>query len=354
MVENTVRAGVLEAGTMQLMKEMGVGKRMMEEGFLHHGIEFQFKGKRYPINFSKLVGKQIMIYPQHDVLKDLIAARLETGGKIIFEAEVVNIKDIETNNPKIEYKINGERQQIVCDFIAGCDGFHGPSRKAIPKHVLKEIEYVYPYNWLGILTEAPIANDVLIYSYHNRGFALISTRTPDIQRYYLQVDPEDEISDWPDDRIWEELHTRVDMEGWTLSDGPIIQKDMVKMRSFVCESMQYGRLFIAGDAAHIVPPTGAKGLNLAAGDAKVLAEGLEHYYRTGSEDLLNRYSETRLRTIWRAQRFSRLMTDLLHHHKQKSEFEQKIQLSDLDYLSTATAGATMIAENYTDISVTFS
>lgn len=210
---------------------------------------------------------------------------------------------------------------------------------------------MYPFGWLGILAEAPISNEVLIYTYHERGFALISTRSPEIQRYYLQVNPNDQLSQWPDERIWSELHARVDLNGWTVQEGPIIQKDIVKMRSFVCETMQYGRLFLAGDAAHIVPPTGAKGMNLAMGDAQVLAIGLQHYYTTGNEQILNKYEKIRLESIWRAQRFSRLMTDLLHHNNKKTSFEQKIQFAELNYVTTTVTGATTIAENYTDISV---
>jgi len=350
-VEETVRAGVLEQGAIKLLNETGLGSRMMKYGHLHHGIEIQYNAQRFLLNFEELIGKKIMVYPQHEVLKDLIAARMEANGKIIFQANVTSLKDIDSPKPKIEFEVDGEKQELICDFIAGCDGYHGPSRRALPKELLREIEHVYPFGWLGILAEAPISNEVLIYAYHERGFALISTRSPEIQRYYIQVNPNDQLSQWPDERIWSELHARVDLNGWTVQEGPIIQKDIVKMRSFVCETMQYGRLFLAGDAAHIVPPTGAKGMNLAMGDAQVLAIGLQHYYTTGNEQILNKYEKIRLESIWRAQRFSRLMTDLLHHNNKKTSFEQKIQFAELNYVTTSVTGATTIAENYTDISV---
>ncbi|MBP1971711.1 p-hydroxybenzoate 3-monooxygenase [Virgibacillus natechei] len=351
-VENTVRAGVLEQGTIDLLNETGVGDRMMELGQPHKGIEFQFSGKRHRIDFEKLTGgKEIMIYPQHEVLKDLISARLEVGGKILFNADNVSLHDIDTTEPKICFQHNGENQELVCDFIAGCDGYHGPSRKAIPKEYLHESEYTPPFGWLGILTETPPASDELIYTYHERGFALLSTRSPNVQRYYLQVDPSDDISNWSDERIWSELHARVDLDGWTLEEGPITQKNIVTMRSFMCETMQYGRLYIAGDAAHIVPPTGAKGMNLAIGDVQVLAEGLKHFYETNSDVLLDQYSDACVRRGWKAQRFASQMTNLLHHNHQKTTFEHGVQLAELEHISSSTAASSTIAENYADLKV---
>lgn len=353
-IESTIRAGVLEQSTMDLLNETGVGERMMKLGDPHKGIEFQFNKKRHRIDFEKLTGgKKIMVYPQHEVLKDLIAARLNTGGRILFNSKNVSPFDIDAKEPKIRFEYDGEEQELICDFIAGCDGYHGPSRKAIPEELLKESEFVHPFGWLGILTETPPANPELIYAYHERGFALISTRTPEVQRYYLQVDPNDDINNWSDERIWYEIHARVDLDDWKIEEGPIFQKNIVSMRSYICETMQHGRLFLAGDAAHIVPPTGAKGLNLAIGDIRVLAEVLKYFYETGSERALEQYSEVCVRRVWRAQRFASLMTNLLHHHDQKSDFENGVQLAELEYISSSEAASKTIAENYADLKVEF-
>jgi p-hydroxybenzoate 3-monooxygenase len=347
-IEGTIRAGVLEQGTVDLLNASGVGERMMKEGHIHHGIELQFKGIRHRVNMHDLTeGKSIMVYPQHEVIKDLVAARIEAGGEIYFNVSDVRLQDVNSESPKIYFMYNGDEQEICCDFIAGCDGFHGPSRKVMPDSIRNEKKQVYPFGWLGILAETPIANSELIYSNHDRGFALISTRTPEIQRHYIQVDPSDDIANWSDDRIWTELKARVETnDGWTLPDGPIIQKNIVSMRSFVCEPMQYGRLFLAGDSAHIVPPTGAKGLNLAMTDVQVLKQGIERFYQTGSEDLLNRYSNIALRRVWKAQRFSWWMTTMLHRNFNHNPFERAIQLSELDYVTSSQAALTSLAENY--------
>ncbi|MFP3917145.1 4-hydroxybenzoate 3-monooxygenase [Lysinibacillus telephonicus] len=354
-VESRIRAGVLEQGTVDLLKSTGIGERMMKEGFVHEGIVIQFNGKRHRLNFKELTGgKEIMVYSQHEVVKDLLEARLNAGGKVLFEVKDVSLHQIETNSPVIRFMHEGELQELHCDFIAGCDGFHGPSRQAIPVTIRQEKQEIYPFGWLGILAKTPPANNELIYATHERGFALLSTRTPEIQRYYLQVDPNDSISDWSDERIWEELQLRVETnDGWKLEEGPIIQKSIVSMRSFVCETMQYGRLFLAGDAAHIVPPTGAKGLNLAIGDVQVLAEGLKQFYRNASDRLLGDYSEICLKRIWKAQRFSKLMTELLHRNKEHSPFEYSIQLADLDYITSSRAAAESLAENYVGLPVQF-
>lgn len=354
-VESRIRAGVLEQGTVDLLKSTGIGERMMKEGFVHEGIVIQFNGKRHRLNFKELTGgKEIMVYSQHEVVKDLLEARLNAGGKVLFEVKDVSLHQIETNSPVIRFMHEGELQELHCDFIAGCDGFHGPSRQAIPVTIRQEKQEIYPFGWLGILAKTPPANNELIYATHERGFALLSTRTPEIQRYYLQVDPNDSISDWSDERIWEELQLRVETnDGWKLEEGPIIQKSIVSMRSFVCETMQYGRLFLAGDAAHIVPPTGAKGLNLAIGDVQVLAEGLKQFYRNASDRLLGNYSEICLKRIWKAQRFSKLMTELLHRNKGHSPFEYSIQLADLDYITSSRAAAESLAENYVGLPVQF-
>jgi len=349
-IEGTIRAGVLEQGTVDLLNATGVGERMMREGHVHHGIELQFNGKRQRINLNELTGgKKIIVYAQHEVIKDLVAARMDTNAKIHFNVKDVSLHQLETSNPVIRFRKEGEADfdEIECDFIAGCDGFHGPSRQAIPASVRSEKQKVYPFGWLGILTKTPPVNPELIYSNHERGFALLSTRSPEIQRHYLQVDPKDDIANWSDDRIWSELHARVDMkDGWTITEGPIIQKNIVSMRSFVCETMRFGRLFLAGDAAHIVPPTGAKGLNLAVADIQVLSTGLSKFYQTGNEEILNRYAEICLRRVWKAQRFSYWMTTMLHRDFEHSPFEYNIQLAELDYVTSSHAAATSLAENY--------
>lgn len=352
-VESRIRAGVLEQGTVDLLTSTGVGERMKKEGFVHEGIVIQFNGKRHRINFKELTGgKEITVYSQHEVVKDLLQARLNVGGKVLFGVKDVSLHQIETNTPVIRFIQEGEQQELHCDFIAGCDGFHGPSRQAIPETVRQEKQVLYPFSWLGILAKTSPANDELIYASHERGFALLSTRTPEIQRYYLQVDPNDSITEWTDERIWEELHSRIETnDGWKIEEGPIIQKNIVPMRSFVCETMQYGRLFLAGDSAHIVPPTGAKGLNLAIGDVQVLAEGLKQFYKNASEKLLSDYSEICLRRIWKAQRFSKFMTELLHRNQNHSPFEYSIQLADLDYVTSSQAAAESLAENYVGLPV---
>lgn len=352
-IEGTIRAGVLEQGTMDILNAIGVGKRMMKEGHIHHGIELQYNRKRHRINLHELTGgKEIMVYAQHEVIKDLVAARLKAKGKIRFEVSDVSLHDIETKAPKIRFTEKGEPQEITCDFIAGCDGFHGPSRQAIPSATCLEYEKVYPFGWLGILAETPPVNPELIYTSHERGFALISTRSPEIQRHYLQVDPTDDMANWSDDRIWTELHARVDSEdGFTITDGPIIQKNIVSMRSYVCETMQHGNLFLAGDAAHIVPPTGAKGLNLAVSDVIVLAEGLNQFYHSGKPNLLENYSSICLKRIWKAQKFSYQMTTMLHRNFNQSAFDYKIQLAELDYITTSKAGQTNIANNYVGLPI---
>jgi p-hydroxybenzoate 3-monooxygenase len=349
-IERTIRAGVLEQGTVDLMNATGVGERMMREAHFHHGIELQFNEVRHRINMYELTnGKKITVYAQHEVIRDLIEARIKAHGEIMFNVGDVSIHHIDTTSPKIRFRNDqdGELQEIECDYIAGCDGFHGPCRPAIPASVRKEYQKIYPYGWLGILTEAPPSAPELVYANHDRGFALLSTRSPQIQRLYIQVDPNDEIKNWSDDRIWTELHTRLATnDGWKLIEGPIIQKSIIKMRSFVCDPMQYGRLFLAGDAAHIVPPTGAKGLNLAMADVQYLARALVQFYREGKSEGLASYSETCLRRVWKAERFSWFMTNLLHRNHEHSPFDRAIQLADLDYVTSSRAAATSLAENY--------
>jgi p-hydroxybenzoate 3-monooxygenase len=346
-VEERVRAGVLEQGTIDLLTEMGVGERMKREGLVHYGIELRFGGRGHRIDFKELTGgKGIMIYAQHEVLKDLNDARIATGGRVLFEVEDVSVHNFEGRIPKIRYKKDGEEYEITCDFIAGCDGFHGICRPSIPAGVCSEYDRIFPFGWLGILAEVRPSSEELIYTYHDHGFALHSMRTPQISRLYLQCKPDEDIANWSDDRIWQELQIRMASNGWKLTEGPIVQKGVTGMRAFVVEPMQYGRLFLAGDSAHIVPPTGAKGLNLAVADVQVLARGLKGFYSTGNRDLLDRYSEICLRRVWKVQRFSWWMTSMLHRFPEDHPFDRRRQLAELDYVTSSRAAALTLAENY--------
>ncbi len=344
--EQRVRAGVLEQGTVELLTEINVGSRMKREGLVHEGVEVRFNGCGHRIDFKELTGRSIMIYAQQEVVKDLIAARLEAGGEIFFEAEDVSVHDIDSPTSKIRFHHRGEPAEIVCDFIAGCDGFHGVCRPAIA-HALTFYERIFPFAWLGILAAAPPSSDELIYCYHERGFALHSMRTPEITRLYLQCSPEEDLARWPDERIWGELQTRLStLDGSRLTEGEILQRGVTGMRSFVVEPMHYGRLYLAGDAAHIVPPTGAKGLNLAVADVRILAAAIAEFYRSGATQLLDRYSERCLRRVWLVQRFSLWMTSVLHKFPANDRFEEHRQLAELDYLTTSRAAAQTFAENY--------
>jgi len=347
-IEATIRAGVLEQGTVDLLKATGVGERMQREGFVHQGIYLRFGGRSHRIDFPSLTGgRAIMVYAQHEVIKDLVAARLAAGGKILFEVKDAAVYDLDTREPKIRYHHNGKLVELGCDFIAGCDGFHGIARPSIPSRLRHEFTRVYPFGWFGILVEAPPSTDELIYAHHDRGFALVSTRSPQIQRLYLQCDPNDEVKNWPDSRIWEELHARLETgDGWRLAEGRIFQKGIIAMRSLVVEPMQYGRLFLAGDAAHIVPPTGAKGMNLAIADVRVLARALASFYKSGRTDLLSQYSETCLRRVWRAEHFSWWMTSMLHVPPGDDPFDRQLRLSQLRYVTASLGAATSLAENY--------
>lgn len=348
-IEGTIRAGVLEQWTVDLMNAMGLGDRMMREGHFHSGITLRFDRRSHHLDFVDLTGgKKVTVYAQHEVIKDLVAARLADGGGIVFEAQVEGFDGVDGRHPAIRFRRpGGALETLHCDFIAGCDGFHGPARPAIPDALRTERQKTYPFGWLGILTAAPPSHPELIYTRHERGFALVSTRSPEIQRLYLQCDPHDDIANWPDERIWAELHARLEAEeGWRLIEGEIFQKGIVAMRSFVCEPMQHGRLFLAGDAAHIVPPTGAKGLNLAVADVVVLARALAEHYRKGGHEALSAYSATCLRRIWAAERFSWYMTTMLHRNDAETPFEQRIRLADLDYVCRSRAAATALAENY--------
>jgi p-hydroxybenzoate 3-monooxygenase len=344
--EQRVRAGVLEQGTVELLTETGVGERMKREGLIHDGVEIRFRERGHRIDFKALTGRGITIYAQQEVVKDLIAARLGAEGKIFFEAEGVTIHDFDSTISKIRFLDHGEPSEVLCDFIAGCDGFHGVCRPSIEK-TLTIYERVFPFAWLGILAVAPPSSEELIYCYHPRGFALHSMRTPGITRLYLQCAPEEDLTQWPDARIWEELQTRLaTRDGRRLTEGTILQKGVTGMRSFVAEPMQCGRLYLAGDAAHIVPPTGAKGLNLAVADVRVLAAAFAEFYASGNLHLLDRYSETCLRRVWLVQRFSLWMTSMLHRIPGNDRFKEHRQLADLDYLTSSRAAAQSFAENY--------
>jgi p-hydroxybenzoate 3-monooxygenase len=346
-VEQRIRAGVLEQGTVDLLKEIGVGERLAREGLVHDGIEIQFSGKRHRIDFPSLTGgRSITVYGQQEVVKDLVAARLETGRPLHFEVGEVSVHDFESEAPVIRFRHRGESVELRCDFIAGCDGFHGVSRESIPAGVVSAFERDYPFAWLGILAAAPPSNDELIYAYSERGFALHSMRSPTITRLYLQVRPDEDPDEWPDDRIWDELERRLGLDGWTLNTGEILEKSVAGLRSFVVEPMQCGRLFLAGDAAHIVPATGAKGLNLAVADVRLLARGLAEWYRSGDGSLLDGYSSDALRRVWRAEHFSWFMTSMLHRREGADAFDVKLQLAQLAYVCSSEKAAASLAENY--------
>jgi p-hydroxybenzoate 3-monooxygenase len=346
-VEQRVRAGVLEQGTVDLLKKIGVGERLQREGLVHDGIELQFQGRRHRIDFPALTGgRRITVYGQQEVVKDLIAARLETGRPLLFEVGDVSVHDFDSDSPLIRFRRDGEDVELRCDFIAGCDGFHGVCRDSIPPGILSPFSRDYPFGWLGILAAAPPSNDELIYAYHERGFALHSMRSPTVTRLYFQCRPDEDLGEWPDERIWEELERRLGLEGWTLNKGEILEKGVTGMRSFVVEPMQHGRLFLAGDAAHIVPPTGAKGLNLAVADVRILSEAVAAWYGRGDGSLLERYSSEALRRVWRAEHFSWFMTSMLHRLEGGDDFDVKLQLAQLAYVCSSERAAASLAENY--------
>ncbi len=347
-VEQRVRAGVLEQGSVDLLMQSGVGDRLQREGLVHHGIELRFGGRGHRIDLTELTGgRAITVYGQQEVVKDLIAARLAAGGELLFGCSDVSVHALESNRPRIRFQRNGAETEIQCDIIAGCDGFHGVCRPSVPASALNAFERAYPFAWLGILARAAPSHDELIYAYHERGFALFSMRSPLVTRLYLQVSHDEDIALWSDDRIWQELHTRLETnDGWKLNEGPVLEKGITGMRSFVAEPMQHGRLFLAGDSAHIVPPTGAKGMNLALADVHVLARALVEFYKSGREDLLDAYSQTCLKRVWRAEHFSWWMTSMLHRFHAEDVFQQRLQRSQLDYVVGSRAAATSLAENY--------
>jgi p-hydroxybenzoate 3-monooxygenase len=347
-VIDRVRAGVLEQGTIDLLNEIGLGGRVEREGLIHHGINISFAGARHRIDMHELTrGRAITVYGQNELQKDLNQARRDSGRPLHYEVGNLVLRDFESATPRLRYQHNGASQELACDFIAGCDGFHGVCRPSIPEGAHKFFDRIYPFGWLGILAEAAPTSEELVYTWTERGFSLFSMRSTRITRLYLQCAPDEDIALWSDDRIWNELNTRLTTrDGWKPNVGPIIQKGVTGMRSFVVEPMQYGSLFLAGDAAHIVPPTGAKGLNLAAADVFVLSQALAAFYKSNRRDLLDGYSDTCLRRVWRAQRFSWWMTSMLHLSGDENAFDRRRQLAELDYLTSSRAAMTSLAENY--------
>lgn len=350
-VEKRVRAGLLEQNTVELLRDLELGERLAREGLEHDGINLRRQGRTLHIPITELTGRHVTIYGQQEVVRDLIEASLDRGCELHFEVGDVTVHDLDAERPKLSYAEDGATHELECDFIAGCDGFHGVCRPSIPDEFLTEYEYTYPFSWLGILAEAAPATEELIYAWHEHGFSLYSMRSSTVSRLYLQVAADEDIERWPDGRIWEELQTRQATEGWRVNEGEIFDKAITPLRTYVCEPMRFGQLFLAGDAAHIVPPTGAKGLNLAVNDVRLLASALTRWYGTGSRDGLDAYSDTALRRVWRAQDFSNYMTQLLHDLG-NGEFERMLQLARLDYLERSTAAVTSLAENYSGLPAT--
>jgi p-hydroxybenzoate 3-monooxygenase len=345
-----IRAGVLEAGTVNLLRKAGVGERMDREGLPHEGFFLASQNRQFRVALTENCGKRVMVYGQTEVTKDLYQAQNEMGTLLIEEATDVALHDVTTAKPFVTYKKAGTEHRINCDYIAGCDGFHGVSRQTIPADQRKEFERVYPFGWLGILSETPPVSHELIYANHTRGFALASMRNSMLSRYYVQVPLDDKVENWSDAAFWDELKRRLPAEAAdALITGLSIEKSIAPLRSFVCETMRWGNLFLCGDAAHIVPPTGAKGLNLAVSDVYYLSEALKQHYAEKSDNLLEAYSSTALARVWKAIRFSWWMTTLLHRFPQQTEFEQRIQESEIDYIATSHAAQSMVAENYTGL-----
>jgi p-hydroxybenzoate 3-monooxygenase len=346
-VEARIRAGVLEHNAVELLIEAGVGARLQREALAHRGINLTFAGHRHRIDLSDLTGgRAVVVYGQHEVVKDLIAARLAAGGDLRFEVTHTCLSGLSGLMPSLSFTQNGQAQEIHCEFIAGCDGFHGICRPSIASSALTCYERTYPFAWLGILAEAAPASEELIYARHANGFALQSMRTAKITRAYLQCRPDEDLTQWSDRRIWDELHRRLESDGLTINEGRIVQRGITPMRSFVAEPMQYGRLFLVGDAAHIVPPTGAKGMNLAIADVRVLARALAAYFKSGRSDLLEAYSTTCLRRVWQLQRFSWWMTSMLHHFPDADALQERLQLAELELLVRSRAAQQVLAEHY--------
>ncbi|MFJ9179521.1 4-hydroxybenzoate 3-monooxygenase [Streptomyces sp. NPDC102360] len=353
-VEQRQRAGILEQGTVDVLREAGVGARMDREGLPHDGVELRFDRRRHRVDFPALTGgKQVMVYAQTEVCKDLIATQLADGGPLLFEAEALAVEGADTGSPRVRFRHEGKEQTLDCDYVVGCDGFWGVARKAVPEELSRTYERTYPYAWLGILADVAPSHDELIYNRSDRGFALMSMRSPHVTRAYLQVPVDTDPESWSDDEIWAELDRRLEVDdpAWRLARGPITSKSVTPMRSYVHEPMRHGRLFLAGDAAHIVPPTGAKGLNLAVGDVITFARALTAYVEKGDTEALDTYSETCLRRVWQAERFSYAMTTMLHRAPDATAFDDKIQLAQLDRVTTSKAAETDLAEAYTGFPV---
>ncbi|MDE3196607.1 MAG: 4-hydroxybenzoate 3-monooxygenase [Acidobacteriota bacterium] len=351
-VIDRVRAGVLEQHVVDMLTATGAGGRLSREGLRHDGVWLACGGVRRRIDFTELTGKAIWVYGQNEVVKDLIDARAAAGLPLYFEAEDVSIHGVDSARPSVRFRHEDAAFDVECEFIAGCDGFHGICRPAIPESVLRTYERVYPFGWLGILAHAAPSSDELVYSLNERGFALFSMRSPSVTRLYLQCAPGEDLNQWPDERIWTELQARLSTsDGWKPSEGPIFQKGITPMRSFVAEPMRWGNLFLVGDSAHIVPPTGAKGLNLAAADARVLAHAFAEHYR-GRSGEIHEYSDRCLNRVWKAQRFSWWMTSLLHKGEgDYSAFDYRRQIAEIDYVTTSRAGMTTLAENYVGLPI---
>ncbi len=353
-IEETIKAGVLEQGTTDLMKQAGVGERMMREGFVHHGINLAFSGAIHRVDLHELSsGRAVTVYPQHEVLKDLIARRLADGGDVRFGITGTTVTGLNGDRPTIRFVQAGQDQELECDFVAGCDGSQTYCRFLIPEGAIRtDFFRQYPFAWFGILAEAPPSSDELIYAHSERGFALISTRSPSVQRLYFQCDPATSPADWSDDQVWDEIQARVAGAGATIKTGKIFQKGILQFRSFVCEPMQYGRLFLAGDAAHTVPPTGAKGLNLAVADVHVLDRALGAFYEAGDTGLLESYTDTVLRRVWRAQHFSWWMTSMLHRFSGATDFDLRRQIAELEMITSSPSASRVLAENYVGLPLT--
>jgi p-hydroxybenzoate 3-monooxygenase len=348
--EARVRAGLMEHWVAHMLIDTGVGARLQREAMVHDGIHIAFNGQARRIDFKKLIAKQVFIYDQKEVVTDLIAQRLKDGAEIFFEVEDTSVHDFDGTAPKVRFRHGGRAHEIECDFIAGCDGFHGICRPSIPNGVLRSYDRVYPFGWLGILTESPPPDHELVYCFHERGFALFSMRAANVSRLYLQVPPDEDIERWSDRQIWDELETRLGGVR-KLARGNILQRGVTPMRSYVTEPMQHGRLFLAGDAAHIVPPTGAKGMNLAMADVRVLSRAIEAQVKSGREDLLKDYSATCLNRVWKGQRFSWWMTQMLHRHSDEIDFDTKRQIAEIDYVTGSEAAMTSLAENYAGLPI---
>jgi p-hydroxybenzoate 3-monooxygenase len=352
-IEERVRAGVLEQGTVNAMVDSGVGDRLQKEGLQHDYIDIRFSGEPHRLNIKELSrGRSVWVYAQHEIIKDLVAARLGYDEPLFFEASAVSIRDIDSDTPSVRFVHDDREQVIECDYVAGCDGFHGISRHMIPESELKIYDRQYPFAWLGVLAEAPPASHEIIYAYHERGFALQSMRGPNVSRLYVQCPVADTVDDWSDTRFWRELHARLATnDGWQQQEGPIFQKGITGMRSFVCEPMQYGRLLLAGDAAHIVPPTGAKGLNMAIGDVQIMTRALRSVYEDGKHEHLDKYSDTCLKRVWQVQRFASMLCYNLHRFPEHNQFEHKMQLAELNNIAHSRQAMRAFAQNYTGLPV---